>query len=171
MTFISSQMVQIKLHCVLIYIILPPPLHLSLSRGVPPILSNPDPVYDKNFMLPLPRYDMYWWGTCLFVMSIWFLTVICCRHWKFMKTKNYDNHSLIFYFNVGIGKLLLLEKLNVSNNFLKKLTPAISQLKSLTSLHLANNQLPFLPKGRHIMLKWINELTSLFSSYKASIIQ
>jgi len=40
----------------------------------------------------------------------------------------------------------LLEKLDVCNNFLKILTPAISQLKSLTSLHLANNELTYLPK-------------------------
>ena len=49
--------------------------------------------------------------------------------------------------SAGIGKLLLLEKLNVCNNFLTILTPAISQLKSLVSLHLANNELSFLPKG------------------------
>ena len=48
---------------------------------------------------------------------------------------------------VEIGKLQLLEKLNVGFNYLNILTPAIGQLKSLTSLQLANNQLTYLPKG------------------------
>ena len=55
--------------------------------------------------------------------------------------------SLSVIITLGIGKLQLLEKLNVCNNCLKKLNPAVSQLKSLTSLHLANNELSFLPKG------------------------
>ena len=56
--------------------------------------------------------------------------------------------TLIFF--LGIGKVLSLEKLDVCNNFLKILPPAIGQLKSLTSLHLAYNQLSFLPQGRHV---------------------
>lgn len=63
-----------------------------------------------------------------------------------------SDENVILFWLVEIGKLEVLEKLNVSFNHLKILTPAVSQLKSLTSLELANNQLTFLPKGRHVIL-------------------
>ena len=56
-----------------------------------------------------------------------------------------------YNFFLGIGKLFFLEKLDVCNNYLKTLSPAIGQLISLTLLHLVNNELSVLPKGKLIL--------------------
>lgn len=74
------------------------------------------------------------------------------RQFKDTGVHAWESDENVLFWLVEIGKLQVLEKLNVSFNHLKILTPAVSQLKSLTSLELANNQLTFLPKGRLVIL-------------------
>lgn len=124
-------------------------LHATLALIIKVILKSvsysnlTDEAFIKNILWDFQRFMQFSWDSET-------------RQFKDTGVHAWESDENVLFWLVEIGKLQVLEKLNVSFNHLKILTPAVSQLKSLTSLELANNQLTFLPKGRLVFFSQKN---------------